>query len=178
MKTITLQTAVMLEIANLLFAGAPFSAYNVTQNIRVKVDDEYDLSDVEKDGDLDDDDEWVEFTPIEHDQVKALVRELYENGFIDATKKYNSKGYIEYVPNTAIVITNNTITNSSPTNVSPYYDKINDYLTSHGPATIKQIQSALKVKGLLCEDIAKVLPQSSIVQSDPYISNIVVRGAQ
>lgn len=176
MKTLTLQTAIMLEISNLLFAGAPFSAHNVTQNIRVKVDDEYELSDVEKDEEFDDDnDEWVEFTVIEHNQVKVIVHELHENGFIDAIKRYNPKGYIEYVP-TAIPVSSNGTSNTVPiANVSPYYDKINDYLLNNGPATIKQIQSALKIKGLLCEDIAKTLPNSRIVGSNAYISNIVVK---
>lgn len=174
MKIIALQTATMLEISNLLFAGAPFSAYDVTQNIRVKVDDEYDLFDVEKDGDLDDDGEWVEFTVIEHNKVKAIVHELHENGFIDATKKYNPKGYIEYIP-TAIPVSSNAASNTVPiANVSPYYDKINQYLVNNGPATIKQIQSALKIKGLLCEDIAKTLPNSRIVGSNAYVSHTVV----
>lgn len=178
MKTLTLQTAIMLEISNLLFAGAPFSAHNVTQNIRVKVDDEYELSDVEKDEEFD---EWVYFTVIEHNQVKVIVHELHENGFIDATNRYNPKGYIEYVP-TAIPVPSNVASNTVPiANVSPYYNKIKSYIDNRGMVTIKQIQSALKIRGLTCEDIANALnidlsknPHPGISKI-PVISNIVGR---
>lgn len=179
MKTITLQTAVALAVKDLLALG-PFSAYDVTQLIRVQVDKDYILSDVE-DIDWDDDDE--EFTPVSHDDVKVIVVELFDNGLIDATRGYGSKAgnsFVEYTPNVAPVVTSLQTPNVAQTStiVDPLLLKIQSYLGNKGSATIKQIQSALKIKGVTCEQIAKLLQMSSYTQSvlADSVSKVLVKG--
>lgn len=161
-KSITLQTAVALAIRDLLPLG-PFSAYDVTQLIRVQVDKDYELSDVFDFGILDDED-GTEFTEVHHDDVKALVVELFDNGLIDATRGYGTKNgnsFVQYTPNVAgtQVATGPIVTPAvgAQPSTSPYLNKIQAYLKEKKSATAKQIQSALKVQGLYCEDILRIL---------------------
>jgi hypothetical protein len=174
MKTITLQTAVMLTINELLKLGS-FSAFEVTSIIRLRVDNEYGLF-TDIDGvyiDFNDDDITDPHTAIEHKAVKQIVAELYENGLFQATKSYgkhDGKSFIIYTPVDTVQTTTTTYT--PPTN--PYIDRIDNYLRNHGTATIKQIQSALKINGLTCEEIAKALPLHRAVAVNSAISKTMV----
>lgn len=180
MKTITLQTAVALAIRDLLPLG-PFSAFDVTQLIRVQVDKDYELSDVFDFGILDDED-GTEFTEVSHEDVKAIVVEMFDNGLIDATRGYGTKNgnsFVQYTPNAAgiKVATGPILTPAvgAQPSTDPLLGKIQSYLTNKGSATIKQIQSALKINGITCEDIAKILQLSSAAQLNDSISKVVVR---
>lgn len=161
-KSITLQTAVALAVRDLLPLG-PFSAFDVTQLIRVQVDKDYELSDVFDFG-IADDEDGTEFTEVHHDDVKAIVVELFDNGLIDATRGYGTKNgnsFVQYTPTvdgtqiaTGLILT--PAVGAQPS-TSPYLDKIQAYLKEKKSATAKQIQSALKVQGLYCEDILRIL---------------------
>lgn len=154
MKSITLQTAVMLAVNELLALGG-FSAYEVTKLIRLKVDHEYYLSDVdERDVNFNDPSAGSSFTVVEHEAVRDLVVELYQEGLFKANKGYNTNGtsqWVIYTPIDAVVPAADPIPNI--VNLDPLLDKINAYLSDKKSATIKQIQSALKVKGVTCADI-------------------------
>jgi stalled ribosome alternative rescue factor ArfA len=164
MKTITLQTAVQLTIRALLEIGITFSAYQVTQIVRASVDKDYHLSDVSVtafkfDDDLDDE---VEHTVIEHNTIKALVTELYENELFKANIEYKNDGKNAYkayapIPNNIGLPTPTSTSVPIPSTTPDWYDKVLPYLERKGGATAKEIQSALKIKGVTCEDILDAL---------------------
>jgi transcription initiation factor IIE alpha subunit len=182
MKTITLQTAVALAINDLKSVG-PFSAYDVTRQIRAKVDDEYEI----EDADYDDEEGFPE---ISHANVRKIVVELFENGLIDCTKAYGSNQGHRFVLYTPLDVQKNpvltqqdiadstkisqsvpvvSITQSSkpdctippmpqpPITNSPVVDRIKSYIEEKQTTTPKQIQSTLKIKGFLCKDILNLL---------------------
>lgn len=175
MKNITLQTAVALAINAYLAAGIPFSAYDVTLSVRDNVDYEYTV----KDAGLDWDDDGDAYSVIDHDEVKALVVELFENGLFKASKSYGSSGGINFIVYNPLVVD----ASQAPAPVTavaddndPILDKIKSYLSNKGSATLKQVQSALKIKGVKCEDIAKLLNLSNATQLNDSISKVVVKG--
>lgn len=178
MKTITLQTAVLLAIKEFTDQGKEFSAYNITTNIRSKVDKEYRVSDAPIGNDIYD---GADYTVIDRNAVKAIITELFENGLIDARKEYRTNNkipinaYIAYIPNNT---PNNqlVIVSGSANTGKSIQIKVANYLANcNEPVTLKQIQSALKIKGVRCEDIAKVIPYAKIVQDSPYFSKITVK---
>ncbi len=171
MKTITLQTAVTLAINSLLDVGVVFSALDVTKTIRSLVDTEYNISDVD-DRDMTD----TPYTVISHKDVRSIVVELFENDLIDATKGYYKNGvvaFITYTPNVVKPLT--PVAPAQPDSVDRLVAEIDAYLAANGSRTIKQIQSRMKISGLLCEDIAKVLKLDRAVIGNNYsLSKIVV----
>lgn len=165
MKTVTLQTAVTLAIKELELLKVPFSAHTVTKGVRLAVDDEYTLSDADDYEDYETPTgDYETFTVVDHSRVKAIVVELFENGLFEATKSYTSlgdKSFTVYTPVTNTVV-DNTITPPSTAPVpTPYKyavvpdwtDKILPYVERKGGASAKQIQSALKIKGITCKQI-------------------------
>lgn len=162
MKTITLQTAIQLTIEALLTMGGSFSAYQVTQGIRASVDKDYLISDVETTARYDDDlDEENEYSEIPHTRVKELVQELFDNGLFKADVGYADDGkntYKVYSPVNSPVASNTApVSTPSTSNTPDWYDKVLPYLERKGGATAKEIQSALKIKGVTCEDILDAL---------------------
>ncbi len=162
MKTITLQTAIQLTIEALLTMGGSFSAYQVTKGIRASVDKDYHISDVDTTVRFDDDlDEEIEYSEIPHDRVKELVQELFENGLFQADVGYVNDGINAYkvfcpvtptpqVPGNTVQQILNNVANLP---AQDWTDKILPYIERKGGASAKQIQSALKIKGITCKQI-------------------------
>lgn len=174
MKTITLQTAVMLALETFSAMRGAFSAYEITQYIRQKVDSDYVLSDGDYVDEYDEDeDEDVIYTDISHEKVRKLVTELYDNGLFAATKTIGKNpttqaSFILYTP-----VDRTVATVSKPANPTTpdYITKVDAYLATKGSATVKQIQSALKLKGVTCDDILKAISDYSGVSSTLYTSD-------
>lgn len=169
MKTITFQTAVMLAVTELLALG-PFSAYEATTLIRARVDNDYDISDA---------DQFMSgTTDVPHARVRDLIVELFDNGIFNATKSYGNSGGNTYTIYNPVVATTPVSVPVTPAPYrSPLADSIRTYLNNKGntPSTIKQIQSALKLKGVTCDDIFNLIPKGNIVQMDSSISKVQVK---
>lgn len=175
MKPITLQTAIQVTIRIILGMGQSFSAYDITKAIRASVDKDYILSDVLEtqsrfDSDLDD---MVQYTIISHESVKSIINELFEHELFDATVEYVNDGistYKKYVPVDAPEVHNATPP-AAPTTTPDWYDKVLPYLERKGGATAKEIQSALKIKGVTCEDILDALgiPPNALAPSKTFV---------
>ena len=173
MKTYnTLMEAVVAAINELKSAGT-LSAYQVTTLIRQKCNqDEWEVSDcVSRPNNAN-----IKFW-INHDDVRRAINELYANNELDAlgfTGRNFNGTYLEYSFDTAqsLVPTTPTTPSANPTMNVPtavlsnptVASKVNEYLTrnllANSNVTLKQVQSAIKVNGVTCEqlyDIVEVL---------------------
>jgi hypothetical protein len=175
MKAITLQTAVILAVNELLACGS-FSAYEVTVVIRNRVDNDYTISDITEKSDS-----FVAYTIVPHGRVRDIVVELFDNDLFQATKSYGNIGGVSYTIYNAVDSatpvaqpTTQVAPQVTPVSVDPIFAKIEAYLAANGAATIKKIQSALKINGLLCEDIAKLIPTDRAINLNVPISKVVV----
>lgn len=170
MKTITFQTAVMLAVNELLALG-PFSAYEATTLIRARVDNDYEISDADPHG-------YAHGTDVPHSRVRDIITELFDNGIFNATKSYgNSRGNTYTIYNPIVATTPVCIPVTTTSTPNPLATSIRTYLNNKGntPSTIKQIQSALKLKGVTCDDIFNLIPKGNIVRMDSSISKIQVK---
>lgn len=168
MKTITLQTAVLLTVKELLALGS-FSAYEATIVIRNRADVEYTLSDQTHNG------VWTE---VNHLDVRDIIVELFDNGVFEATRTYGQSGGNSYTIYNPIVV-NAPNASAAPlpfvpttTPVGADLARIKAYLANKKQATVKQIQSALKTDGLLCVDILNILgvdPTSIVTAPSKYL---------
>lgn len=161
MNTVKLSTAVLIAINSL----DSFSAYDVTQEIRrMSNDGEIEISDVMPQimyrG------VWV--SDIQHNEVRELVNEYYQNDIFDATTSTDF-GYVLYTKNTigdAVAShthqqapTTAASLNTSPAQHQTILNKIKEYLktTSFDRVTIKQMQSMLKGYSITCEEIQDMM---------------------
>ena len=121
----------------------------------------------------------VPFTEIVHADVRDIIFELYENGVFQAKKSYDNSGGKQYTLYKPLSVINTPVVNTPVSQPLPATNialtKIENYLKNNGPSTIKQIQSRLKVKGLTCNDIAKLLGAGRTLSLGTVVSKIVVQ---
>ena len=158
---LTLTEAVTQAVNELKTSKGAFSAYDVTTAVRAAANGgEYALPGLEARGNQSGITYWVD-----HANVKTIVDTLLNDGTLAnlglTNVNYNGSFRVfEFATTSATpssspsVPVSNTITN--PTR-SPVAQRIDNYLSNVGSATLRQIQSTLKVNGLTCKDLASIV---------------------
>lgn len=176
-QSVTLQTAILMQVKEFAQAQQPFSVHNITQEVRSKVNSgTLEIPEVEVTG--------ASFRfDIPHTKVKALFDELWRTGVFDPDFSLNRQfngTYFEYTPtlNTPVAapvptvmpaafvtapqpsFTATTTAAPTPTGDAAVRSRIQTYLTNCGNRnfrpTLKQLQSAIKrdtSTGWSCEKI-------------------------
>lgn len=165
----TLTEAVVAAINELKAAGK-LSAYQVTQLIRQKTNqDEWEVADcVARPNNAN-----IKFW-INHDDVRRIINEMYANNELDILgftgRQYNGQ-FLEYsfdvnAPVAAVVSVSST-TPPAPTVPVPTTNAtlsgqrvlncIDALKNLGGTITLKRVQSALKVKGVTCKDLSQIV---------------------
>ena len=156
---LTLREAVIQEATVLKNKGA-FSAYDATTAVRAAANaGEYALPGLEAKPNNNGIKYWVN-----HEDVKEVVETLLNDGTLAnlglTNVNYNGSFRVFEFANSVVstsapsVPTSNAASN--PTQ-SPVAQRIKAYLSNAGSATLRQIQSTLKVNGLTCKDLAAVV---------------------
>ena len=179
MKTIQLTLAEAIKQAVQFFVDndGEFSKFAITSIIRSDVNNrKYNLSDV--DGTalwhtqvreefqylLDRDELPVEFDRDEHDVFQKTTYQVYapNTNFVKVVipPKNDSPKPIDTNPFSKLQ-TNPTKIYSSDSSTTDNLLRIRNYITKRGSATLKNIQSCLKQKGVTCKDILKDLKSQS-----------------
>jgi len=189
--SVTLQTAVLLQVKEFAISNTAFSVHDITRDIRKKTaSGELEIPEVEVSG------ASFRFN-IPHVMVKALFDKLWRTGVFDPnfTLSRQSNGlYFEYTPspvNTgpatvippavttpaapapAVVVTRDKVTTPPTPSHSMMVDRIRTYLAnctnrSFRP-TIKNIQSAIKREvstGYTCDELKSYITQIGYVIID------------
>jgi hypothetical protein len=173
LQTVTLQTAVLMQVKELANNNKAFSVHDITREVRSKVNNgQLEIPEVEVSG--------ASFRfDIPHAKVKSLFDELWRSGVFapDFALSRNFNGtYFEYTPTpvalTAVAPSTPSVTIAQPAIVPPTQtatttapattvsDRINKYLGNckarHFQPTLKHVQSAIKrdvTTGWSCEQI-------------------------
>lgn len=179
-QSVTLQTAILMQVQEFAKANIPFSVHNITQEVRAKVNNgTLEIPEVEVTG--------ASFRfDIPHTKVKSLFEELWRTGVFDPdfslNRQFNGK-YFEYTPTltnsglqtassvppsnyTSLVtapqpsVTTTTVAPATPVTDSSVRSRIQTYLDNcenrNFRPTLKQVQSAIKrdvSTGWSCEKI-------------------------
>jgi len=186
-QSVTLQTAVLMQVKEFASNNSQFSVYDITTAIRWKTSQgELEIPEVEVTG------ESFRFD-IPHTKVKALFDELWRTGVFDPdftlSRKFNGT-YLEYTPTPgygAYVSPTSPQTTTASTTTAPRIwaearvkalfskvsrvgveTRIKTYLencsTRHFCPTIKQVQSAIKrsnvSNGWTCGDIKEAIEKT------------------
>lgn len=164
---LTLNEAVLAQVENLIPDGS-FSAHDVTSAVRAAAN----AGTITLPGlEARPNDEGIKYW-VNHEDVKRVIAGLVADGTmanLGMTNVDNSGTYRLYVfgtdatPAAATPAATPTVagrwdqtTNANPTR-SPVESKIETYLNKVGTATLKQIQSALKINGITCKDLATMV---------------------
>lgn len=175
-QTVTLQTAILQQVAEFAANNTVFSVHDITVAIRSKTSaGELEIPEVEVQG--------ASFRfDIPHSKVKALFDELYRTGVFDPNycldRAFNGT-YFEYTPttlNTPASVPTPVATPSVPTPVvstvtttgavsHSIRSRVNLYLTNCAARqfqpTLRQVQSAIKrndsSSGFSCEDLKNII---------------------
>ena len=159
---VTLKEAVTNAVNELKVKGS-FSAHDVTSAIRAAVNGgEIAIPGLEAQPNSAGISFWVK-----HEDVKAIVDEMLEDGTLAnlGLTNVNFSGafrVFEFATPAASTDTDAdpaSATNAPATNgtQTPLEQRIKAYLSKAGSATLKQIQSALKVNGVTCADLAPIV---------------------
>lgn len=179
-QTVTLQTAVLMQVKEFATNNQPFSVHDITKTVRQKVNNgELEIPEVEVSG--------ASFRfDIPHAKVKALFDELWRTGVFDPdfTLNRNFNGmYYEYTPSTvtnagtsvpSFSVSQPSITPpAAKTNAttgtkvgkSDVSDRVQKYLANcrnrNFRPTLKQVQSAIKrgneSTGWSCSDLRDII---------------------
>ena len=171
LQTVTLQTAILIQVKELAGNDQTFSVHDITREVRSKVNAGIlEIPEVEVHG--------ASFRfDIPHAKVKNLFDELWRSGAFapDFSLSRNFNGtYFEYTPSPVAPVASVTV--AQPAIVSPHFaptpsngiaapatvvtDRINKYLSNcqarNFRPTLKQVQSAIKrdvSTGWSCEQI-------------------------
>jgi hypothetical protein len=185
-QSVTLQTAVLMQVKEFVTSNTTFSVHDITRAIRSKLyNDELEIPEVKVDG-------AVFRSDIPHTKVKAIFNELWHTGVFDPdfTLGRNFNGmYFEYTPSllnptvktttpitapvtqtmstSAPVASASTIISSLSTFDSVVQDRIETYLdncifrnTRPAHTTLRNVQSAIKrdvSTGWSCEKIREYI---------------------
>ena len=156
---VTLKQAVT-DAVNELKVNGSFSAHDVTSAVRAAVNGgEIAIPGLEAQPNGAGISFWVK-----HEDVKAIVDEMLEDGTLAnlGMTNVNYSGafrVFEFAAPTADASDPAAATNAATTSgtQTPMEQRIKAYLTKVGSATLKQIQSALKVNGVTCADLAPIV---------------------
>ena len=163
----TLKDAV-LDAVNQLKSNGSLTAYDVTKEVRESANNgDYALPGLE--------------APVgssykynvSHESVKSVINSLLNDGTltllgltnVDYTGQYRTFNFstADDGGNTAtngdVDGTDNDSTSDVVDTDGPVAQRIKTYLSNVGSATLKQVQSALKVNGLTCKDLATTLDE-------------------
>lgn len=145
----------VLDAVSTLKKNGSFSAHDVTAQIRKSVNDgEYTLPGLESSAGS-----AFKFN-VQHDSVKEVVDTLLNDGTLQSlglTKVDYSGNYriFEFGATTAVSTDTDTTADTDVDQAdSPVATRIKGYLAKVGSATLKQVQSMLKVNGVTCKDLA------------------------
>lgn len=162
-KTVTLQTAVLMQVKEFASKQTTFSLHDITRSIRENTSNGgLEIPEVEVHG--------ASFHfDIPHAKVRGIFEELWRNGVFDIDFKLNRQHngtYFEYVAVGTPSVPAPAAVSLKPTNAPIYYptlvdSKIKNYLENckgkTKSPTMKEIQSSLKVKGYTCEQISNTV---------------------
>lgn len=158
---LTLKEAVLDAVKELKTSKGSFSAHDVTTSVRDAANSgEISLPGLESRGTNQAIKYWVN-----HEDVKQVVDALVNDGTLAnlglTNINYNGPFRVfefgSVVATSAAVTTPTAATASANATQSPLAARIDAYLNRVGTATLKQIQSALKVNGLTCKDFATIV---------------------
>lgn len=148
----------VLDAVSTLKSNGSFSAHDVTKQIRQSVNDgEYTLPGLEAPAGS------AYKYNVNHDDVKEVIDSLLNDGTLQNLGLTNvdySGAYrvFEFGSAVAADTTSTTDTTDTTSDVdqadSPVASRIKAYLDNVGSATLKQVQSMLKVNGITCKDLA------------------------
>jgi hypothetical protein len=186
--SVTLQTAVLMQVQDFAKSNQTFSVHDVTRTIRQKTGSgDIEIPEVEVSG--------ASFRfDIPHTKVKDIFNELWNTGvfdpFLTLSRSFNSQGhYFEYTPtpvNTSsapapsVAVSTNPPTTAPSVNDASVQARITLYLTNcrtrNFRPTLKQVQSAIKRNvstGWSCEKIQDYIIHLSfnIIQDPEHISS-------
>ena len=162
---LTLSEAVVNAVNELKSKGS-FSAYDVTTAVRAAANaGEIELSGLEANTNQSGIKYWVN-----HEDVKREIDALLNNGELAnlglTNVNYNGSFSVFEFANSAATTTvatpaapvASTTDDTDPADAdSPVASRVAAYLNKVGTATLKQVQSALKVNGITCKDFAAIV---------------------
>jgi hypothetical protein len=176
MKNLRFATAVAATVAAL--RSSPFSAYNITKELRKQVNDGS-LSFIDKSPETID---GIGTYRVEHDEVRDIFHELIDNGVITGLEFRDTGTYLEYFETSPITPTpaNNTccqgtvtcagqfvptpttttVSVATPTATNnPLNQKIQDYIRGRvgQRVTMKEIQSRFKGVNKKCNEYGAIV---------------------
>jgi len=169
-----------------------FSIYGITLSLRdlinqgwIRIDG---LTAARKPIDAEDDSSMlVDSQELPHSLVRETFNRLYQNGDLDCAVNSRGKFTTYGDPFKVYPVTNvSPPTTPYPQVTSPFVtkpsvdeltDKIVSYLQNKGEATLKQIQSRLKTKGITCKDIGDALNKVSevVLEAKSDLSKFVAK---
>lgn len=185
----TIEEAVTGVVEVFISENETFSIYNITTSLRDLLNQGWisitGLDKTQKPIDLEDDSsDLVETQELPHYLVKDTFSKLLNSGQIKCSVVAKGK-FTTYGPESIVTRAPqqnpvNTISQNS-TRVQKAADdlteQIENYLKAKGAATLKQIQSRLKEKGITCSDIEKTVKKINGVVLDfaPVVSKIIAK---
>jgi hypothetical protein len=189
----TIEEAVTGVVEVFISEDETFSIYNITTSLRDLLNQGWiEISGLQraiKPVDLEDDSsERVETQELPHSLVKDTFLNLFNNHKLKCEEvgrgKFTTYGPIVWIaapatPATPVHPTQTISKNSTSIqkSVDDLTDQIERYLKTKGQATLKQIQSRLKEKGITCSDLEKTLTKLDGIVLDlaPVVSKIIAK---
>lgn len=164
--TLTLREAVVESVNEILKTTQSFSFYDITKLVRDKVNS----GEIAIPGN-----EAIQPNPsnikywVNHEDVKSVIDTLLNDGTLNnmglknvcvngtfRVFEFDSPVTPQSTDNNIVVITPSSSSDDDATN-SPLEVRIKSYLSNVGTATLKQVQSAMKVNGVTCKDFADIV---------------------
>jgi hypothetical protein len=152
----------VIEAVNELKVKGSFSAHDVTSTVREAVNaGEFILPGFEATPNQSGIKYW-----INHEDVKAALDSLLNDGTLNnlglVDVSFNGSYRVFNFTDTTTVNTVNGVTTAANTTApddvdSPLQARVKAYLNKVGSATLKQVQSAVKVNGITCKDFAEIV---------------------
>lgn len=188
MKTleITLKNAVIDTVAFFSKYKMDFSIFEVTAMVRTEINyGKYTIEGVR----LANNKDMIQF--ISHQDVRDQFADLFDSDELGACKlkhtggQYNIYGVeaiaddVDDVVNDILKVasTSTPVPTSVQTSPTLSYNLVETYVKNRGEATLKQIQSRFKAKGVTCRDLFRILTSDnafSIDESSKCVSKFVV----
>jgi predicted metal-dependent hydrolase len=190
--TVTLQTAILLQIKEFATSGKTFSAHNITESLREKCNTgKMEIPEIE---DLSGNDSYR--YNVDHKNVRNLFNEMRDNGVFDAdyqiTKSYNGMFFVYTATSTTPVQPSNSpvpsgmIVSQTPMPAAQHFQlataeikrRVEQYLdnckTRNFRPSIKHVQSAIKrgnhSTGISSSDLIDMIDLGYSVEDDINIS--------
>lgn len=191
--SVTLQTAVLMQVKDFANVQKTFSVHDITRTIREKTGNgEIEIPEVEVSG--------ASFRfDIPHTKVKAIFDELWRTGvfdpFLTLSRNFNGT-FFEYVPTpvngasaaapapvvptSAPIVAAATVASANRVDKQVVTSKVQTYLDNHAGSTvtIEQIRAGIKCNGWTCSEIIDIIRNSStsatVTSINQYVSKVEV----